>query len=208
MRCRVSTSVNPSYRNSLPIFCGNMSPLPWSESEHEEECNPEKRQRYKTMNRLIWLVHFHLDDHKYALFLSAVLRIIRVVEITNLPKAPEIVAGIINLQGQVIPVFDIRMRFRLPPREVHLTDQLIIATTAKWTVALSVDSVDDVTEIPEERITAGGQILPGLGYVAGVMKTEGGMVLIHDLGKFLSLPEEKTLSEAIEALNHDERKDG
>jgi purine-binding chemotaxis protein CheW len=160
------------------------------------------------MNRLIRLVHFHLDDQKYALFLSAVIRIIRVVEITSLPKAPEIVAGIINLRGTFIPVFDIRRRFRLPPREAQLSDQMIIATTARRTVALSVDSVDDVTEIPEERITATEQILPELGYVEGVMKTEGGMVLIHDLEKFLSLPEEKTLGEAMEALNRDERKEG
>jgi purine-binding chemotaxis protein CheW len=160
------------------------------------------------MNRLIRLVHFNLDDQKYALFLSAVIRIIRVVEITGLPKAPEIVAGIINLQGQVIPVFDIRMRFRLPAREVRLDDQMIIATTAKWTVALSVDSVDDVIEIPEERITAAEQILPELGYLEGVIKTEGGIVLIHDLEKFLSLPEEKALGEAMEALNHDDRKEG
>jgi purine-binding chemotaxis protein CheW len=160
------------------------------------------------MNRLIRLVHFNLDDRKYALFLSAVIRIIRVVEITILPKAPEIVAGIINLQGQVIPVFDIRMRFQLPAKEVQLSDQMIIAAAGKWTVALPVDSVDDVIEIPEEKIITPERILPELEYVEGVMKTEGGMVLIHDLERFLSLPEEKALSEAMEALNCDDRKDG
>jgi purine-binding chemotaxis protein CheW len=157
------------------------------------------------MNQLIWLVRFHLDGRKHALFLSAVIRIIRIVEIASLPKAPEIVAGIINFQGQVIPVFDIRRRFRLPPREASLDDPMIIATTAKRTVSLMVDSVDDVIEIPEERITAAGQILPELGYVEGVLKTEDGMVLIHDLEKFLSLPEEKALENALEALNHDDR---
>lgn len=160
------------------------------------------------MNRWIRLVQFNLDDQKFSLFLSVVMRIIRVVEITILPKAPEIVAGIINLQGRVIPVFDIRMRFQLPAREVRLSDQMIIATTAKWMVALSVDSVDDVIEIPEERITALDQVLPELGYVEGVMKTENGMVLIHNLERFLSLPEEKALNEAMEALNCDDRKDG
>ena len=157
------------------------------------------------MNRLIRLVNFNLDDQKYALFLSAVIRIIRVVEITSLPKAPEIVSGIINLQGQVIPVFDIRMRFHLPAREVQLNDQLIIASTTKRTVALIVDSVNDVIEIPEEKIIAAEQILPELEYVEGVVKTEGGMVLIHDLERFLSLHEETALDEALEALNRDER---
>ena len=160
------------------------------------------------MKRLRKLVTFSLDDRKFALYVSAVQRIIRVVEVTALPKAPEIVVGIINLQGQVIPVFDIRRRFQLPAREVQLNDQLIIASTTKRTVALLVDSVDDVKEILEEKIFAAEQILPELEYVEGVMKTEDGMVLIHDLERFLSLQEEKALDEAMEALNRDERKDG
>jgi len=159
------------------------------------------------MKRLRKLVTFSLDDRKFALYVSAVQRIIRVVEVTPLPKAPDIVSGIINMQGQVIPVFDIRMRFQLPAREVQLNDQLIIASTTKRTVALMVDSVNDVIEIPEEKIIAAEQILPELEYVEGVMKTEDGMVLIHDLERFLSLPEEKALDEALEALNRDERQD-
>ena len=160
------------------------------------------------MKRLRKLVTFSLDDRKFALYVSVVQRIIQVVEVTALPKAPEIVVGIINLQGTVIPVFDIRMRFRRPAREVRIDDQIIIATTTMRTVALIVDSVDDVIEIPEEKIVAAEQILPELEHVEGVVKTEGGMVLIHDLEKFLSLPEEKGLDEAMEALNSDEQKDG
>jgi purine-binding chemotaxis protein CheW len=159
------------------------------------------------MNRLSRLVNFNLDDGKFALFLSAVMRIIRVVEITGLPKAPEIVLGVINMHGQVIPVFDIRKRFRLPPRDTQLGDQMIVASTSKRTVALLVDSVSDVIEISEEKIIAGENILPGLEYVEGVVKTEDGMILIHDLEQFLSLQEEKALHEAMEELNRNERKD-
>ena len=159
------------------------------------------------MNRLIRFVNFNLDDQKYALFLSAVVRIIRVVEITGLPKAPEIVLGVINMHGLIIPVFDIRKRFRLPQREMQLDDQLIIASTSKRTVALLVDSVSDVIEISEEKIIAGENILPGMEYVEGVVKTEDGMILIHDLEQFLSLQEEKALHEAMEELNQNERKD-
>ena len=159
------------------------------------------------MNRLIRLVHFNLDDQKYALFLSAVIRIIRVVEITGLPKAPEIVLGVINMHGLIIPVFDIRKRFRRPQREMQLDDQLIIASTSKRTVALLVDSVSDVIEVSEEKVIAGKSILPGLDYIEGVVKTEDGMILIHDLEQFLSLQEEKALHEALEELNRNERKD-
>jgi purine-binding chemotaxis protein CheW len=159
------------------------------------------------MNRLIRLVSFNLDDGKYALFLSAVIRIIRVVEVTGLPKAPEIVLGVINMHGLIIPVFDIRKRFRLPEMEIQLDNQLIIAQTSRRTVALLVDSVNDVIEIPEEKIIAGEKILPGLEYVEGVVKTEDGMILIHDLEQFLSPQEEKSLHEAMAELNQHERKD-
>ena len=159
------------------------------------------------MKRLRKLVTFSLDDRKFALYVSAVQRIIQVVEVTPLPEAPEIVVGIINLQGTVIPVFDIRMRFRLPAREVQLNDQMIIADTAKRAVALLVDSVDDVIEIPGESIIAAEKILPELEYVEGVVKTKGGMVLIHDIEKFLSRHEEKALDEALEAVNRNERQD-
>jgi purine-binding chemotaxis protein CheW len=162
----------------------------------------------KPLERQHKLVTFRLDDRKFALFLSAVQRIIRVVEVTELPKAPEIVVGIINLEGAVIPVFDIRMRFRLPSREVRLDDQMIVATTQTRTVVLLVDSVNDVIEIQAERIIAAEKILPELEYLEGVMKTEDGTVLIHDLERFLSLPEEKALDEAMGALNRDERKEG
>jgi purine-binding chemotaxis protein CheW len=152
------------------------------------------------MNRLNRLVSFNLDDQKYALFLSAVIRIIRVVEITSLPKAPDIVLGVINMHGQIVPVLDIRKRFRLPQREIQLDNQLIIAQTSKRTVALLVDFVSDVVEISEEKIIAGEHILPGMEYVEGVVKTEDGMILIHDLEQFLSLQEEKALHEAMEDL--------
>ncbi len=159
------------------------------------------------MNPLNQMVIFLLDDQKFALHLSSVKRIIQVVEIRNLPKAPEIVLGLINMQGRIVPVFDIRKRFRMPDRDVELNDQLMIAQTSKRTVALLVDYVSDVVEIPEEGIVTGGDILPDLEYVEGVMKTEGGMIYIHDLERFLSLHEEKVLDDAMEAFNPDGRQD-
>jgi purine-binding chemotaxis protein CheW len=64
-----------------------------------------------------------------------------------------------------------------------------------------------VIEISEEKIIASESILPGLEYVEGVVKTEDGMILIHDLEQFLSLQEEKALHEAMEELNLNERTD-
>ena len=143
------------------------------------------------------IVIFSLDEPRYALPLSSVERVVRIVEITPLPKAPEIVMGVINMQGQVIPVINVRRRFRLPEREIRLEDQLIIAKTPRRLAALIVDSVSGVHRLKEQELVLAGQELPYAGYIAGVVKLEQGLFLICDLGRFLSLEEEKSLDTAL-----------
>lgn len=143
------------------------------------------------------LVIFRLDDRRYALPLSVVERVIRAVEITPLPKAPEIVLGVINLRGRIIPVVNLRRRFRLPERDLRLSDHFIIALTSRRVIALVVDAVTAVMECPGEAVTPAGDVLPHLEYVAGVVALADGLVLIHDLDQFLSLDEEEALHRAL-----------
>ena len=150
------------------------------------------------MNESLQLVVFTLDELCYALHLPSVERAIRMIEITPLPSAPEIVFGVINLHGAVIPVLNIRKRFSLPEREPDLGDQLIIAHTARRAVALAVDTVSDVVDLPSGELVAPEMILPQLEFVEGVVKLDDGLVFIHDLDAFLSLEEEQTLQAAIE----------
>ncbi len=151
------------------------------------------------MNESIQLVVFILDDRRYALHFLTTERALRMVEITQLPKVPEIVLGIIDMHGEVIPVLNIRKRFRLPEREPGPGDQLIIARTARRIVALVVDAVSDVITVPAEEMVKPDRILPQLEYVEGVVKLDDGMVFIHDLDAFLSLEEEQALDAAIGA---------
>lgn len=152
------------------------------------------------MNSPTQLVVFILGDHGFALPLSKVERIIRVVEVTHLPKAPEIVIGVINMQGRIIPVVDIRKRFRLREKEFNLNDQLMILQTSRMPVGIVVDAVSGVVECPEQKVITADEILPGIEYVKGVVKIEGDIILIHDIDSFLSLEEEKTLDEVIHKL--------
>jgi len=149
------------------------------------------------VDKLNQLIVLTLDEQRYALHLSAVERIVRVVEVTPLPKAPEIVLGVVNVQGQITPVINIRKRFCLPEREMNLSDQLIIAHTSRRTVALVADAVSGVIERSEQEVIAAEKVLPGIEYVEGVVKLEDGMILIHDLNKFLSLEEEQALDNAM-----------
>ncbi|MCJ7523801.1 MAG: chemotaxis protein CheW [Candidatus Aminicenantes bacterium] len=143
------------------------------------------------------IVVFALDEPHYALLLSSVERVVRAVEITPLPKAPKIVLGIINAQGRIIPVIDVRQRFRLPAREMKLDNRFIIASTSRRLVALMVDSVAGVRELADGQMVNVEQSLPFAEYLKGVAKLEDNLVLIHDLDQFLSLDEEKALDAAL-----------
>jgi purine-binding chemotaxis protein CheW len=144
------------------------------------------------------LVVFAMDEQRYALQLAAVERVVRMVEVTPLPQAPQIVLGVINAQGRIIPVVDIRRRFRLPARDIHLSDHLLIARTARRTVALALDAVTGIVEGSAQAVITAEEILPGLEYVEGVIKLEDGLILIHDLDTLLSLEEEQTLAAALQ----------
>lgn len=146
------------------------------------------------------LVIFSLNERLYALYLSAVERVVRAVEITPLPGAPEIVLGAVNVQGKIIPIFDIRKRFRLPEREISLGDHLLIARTSRRMVGLVADAVSGILERTDHEIVAADAIVPGLEYLAGVLKLEGDIILIHDLDRFLSIEEEKTVGQAMKRI--------
>ena len=152
------------------------------------------------MNQAIQLCLFTLDERRYALPLSCVDRVVFVVDIIPLPKAPPVVLGVINVKGNIVPVYDLRRRFHLPEREIELADQLMIARTSRQTVALLVDCADGVIEIAEAEIAAAQEILPDIKYVQGIVKLQDGIVLIHDLEQFLSAEEERTLDEALRSI--------
>lgn len=130
--------------------------------------------------------------------LDSVERVVRAAAITPLPKAPEIVLGILDLQGQIIPVINLRKRFRLPEREIRSTDQFVVARTGTLTLALVVDSTESVMELTDREAILPDDILTGMVYLEGVTRTKDGLVLIHDLESLLFAAEEELLAQALE----------
>lgn len=147
------------------------------------------------------IVVFALDSGRYALALECVEHAARMVEVTPLPKTPAIVCGIINVRGRLVPVINLRRRFGLPERDAALGDQLLIARSATRTLAMIVDAVIDVAECGAQDYVASASVVPGSDYIQGIAKLADGMVLIHDLDRFLSLDEAQSLDQALAADN-------
>ena len=153
---------------------------------------------FQVADSFIRLVAFVIDGNRYALSLSAVERVLPLIAVSPLPKAPAIALGVINLHGEIIPMLDVRRRFGFPPRDYGASAHLVIARTARRTVALPVDEALGVVEVAAGAVRPPDSVLPGIGHVAGVVALADGLLLIHDLDAFFSLEEERQLAEALE----------
>lgn len=140
---------------------------------------------------------FRLDRSRYALPLGDVVEVLPAVAMTALPKAPAIVEGVIDVRGRLVPVLDIRARFRLPASPMELSDHLVVARAGERTVALRADEAIEVVRLEARDIEPIEPAVPGAAYVSGVAHTPDGLVLLHDLQTFLTRAESDQLGQAL-----------
>jgi purine-binding chemotaxis protein CheW len=161
------------------------------------ERNIDDSHSKQVQNMINQIVVFTIDELFYALPLYSVVRVVHIVEITTLPKAPDIISGIINVAGRIIPVIDVRKRFGLASREINADDQLVITDTGKRQIALLVDKVSGIKDIEPWQYVNTKETLPYAEYIRGVAKIEDDLILIYDLEQFLNLNEEMELEKAL-----------
>jgi purine-binding chemotaxis protein CheW len=140
---------------------------------------------------------FTLEGQRYALPVGDVRELVRATRLTPLPRAPDVVEGLMNLRGELLPVLSLRRRFRLPPRPLSPEDHFIVAQAGSRRVVLHVDRTEEVLRLPSGSLDETPRELPGVGYVAGAVKLPEGLVLVHDLRTFLSEAEGLALDTAL-----------
>ncbi len=151
------------------------------------------------MDTLLRFVLLTVDGQAYALPLEVVDRTLRAVEITILPGAPNVVEGIINLHGEIIPIVSIRKRLGLANRSLEISDSLVVAHTRTRRLAIIAESVLGIVERSADAVVGTGEIVfHGAHPIEGVLKTSDGLVLIQDLDRFFSPKEELSLDLALE----------
>lgn len=146
------------------------------------------------------LVVFSVAEQRFALNLANVQRIVRAVEVTPLPGAPDIILGVINVEGQIIPVMDSRRRLGINPREIELSDLFIIVQEGDLTLALVADEVKPVMEIPEAQVARSDRMLAGQGMVHSVAKVDDGMIVVLSLAGALSSEDHRKVTTALEEI--------
>jgi purine-binding chemotaxis protein CheW len=135
-------------------------------------------------------LNFHLGDEAYSLPILQVREIIRLSPVTPVPRMPAFVKGVINLRGKIVPVMDLRERLN---RYLVEYDEraciVVIQASSAGHFGVIVDSVDDVSNIPQEDIDPPPEFGFELNteFIMGVAKTKTEVKIILDIHRVLNV---------------------
>ena len=143
------------------------------------------------------LVVFDLAEEGYGVDTGAVREIIRLQEITQVPRTPEFVEGVINLRGKVIPVIDLRKRFGLTVEGESQDNRIVVVDIGDQDMGVIVDAVTEVLRIPTDSVEPPASVITTADsdYLLGIAKLDSRLIVLLDLQKVLSEDEHGALSE-------------
>ena len=147
------------------------------------------------------LVVFDLNEEAYGVDISQVREIIRMQEITRVPRAPEFIEGVINLRGKVIPVVDLRKRFSMPSTERTEEHRICVVDVDGQDIGMVVDAVTEVSRIPSSSIEPPSSVITtdDSEYLTGIVKTDDKLIILLDVAKVISDSEATALAEVRES---------
>lgn len=144
---------------------------------------------------------FVLAKEDYGIPILKVREIIKLLEITSIPKTPGYIKGVINLRGKIIPIMDLRLKFGLEEKEYNeRTCIVVVEVTLNEThklMGLIVDTVSEVVNLATDQI----ELPPEYGYqnnqgfLIGVGKVKDRVILLLDIEQILSREESVLLKE-------------
>ena len=140
-------------------------------------------------------VTFALGSEEYGVDIAQVQEINRMVTITNVPRAPQFMEGVINLRGRLIPIIDLRTRFGMDRSERTKDTRIVVTEIGTKRVGMVVDSVSEVLRIPVEQIEDAPDLVAGVDteYIRGVGKMGDRLIIMLDLGRVISTGEKTEL---------------
>lgn len=142
---------------------------------------------------------FNLKNENYGIPLGIVKEIIAMLPITEVPKTPEYIKGVINLRGKIIPIMDLRLRFGLEEKEYNDRTCIIVVELrndgVKKHTGIAVDSVAEVMDIKAGEIESGSysEGVEEDEFITGIAKVKEKVVMLLDVEKILAKDKSKII---------------
>jgi purine-binding chemotaxis protein CheW len=146
------------------------------------------REERKAVEATEHLATFFLAGEEYGVDVRLVQEIIRVSEITQVPRAPQFVKGVINLRGRIIPVIDLKRKLGLGDVEATRQARIVVVKLRERLLGLLVDGASQVLKVPVSTIEAAPEEVSekDAHSVRGVAKLENRLIILMDLQKVLA----------------------
>ncbi len=135
------------------------------------------------------LVVFDLDNEEYGVEIGQVREIIKMEEISKIPRAPNYIEGVINLRGQVTTVISLRKKFELEQKEVDQYTRIIVAEIDGLTLGITVDAVNEVLKLPTKNIEPTPAIVANdvdTRYIRGIGKLDDRLLILLDINRIMN----------------------
>jgi purine-binding chemotaxis protein CheW len=134
---------------------------------------------------------FYLDKLLFGVELKGVQEVIRSLEMTKVPLAPEVVSGLINLRGQIVTAVDLRRRLELEPAPPDMQPMNVVVRSEDGAVSLLVDEIGDVVEVDESSFEPPPETLRSSvrSMIVGVHKLNDQLMHMLDIEKACHMTE-------------------
>ena len=135
------------------------------------------------------LACFTLGDKLFAVDIMRIREILVLPKLSSLPRVSDILDGVINLRGNVIPVMNMRKRFDMPAKDDNKPGKLLIVSLAGQTLALIVDDVLEIISVPACEIKPAIRMVTGAGleFILGVCLSNERVFMILNIDSLLGL---------------------
>ena len=155
------------------------------EDVEEEEDIDEDVDEVKDKNEYLT---FLVGDEEYGIGITQVHEIITMQEITKLPGAEPFTKGIINLRGDIIPIYDFRMKLQFDERGYDAQTVILIVMIQEKKTGIVVDRVSEVIQLTREQITEAPQMqqIPSE-YVIGIGQKDGKFVVLLKVSEIFNI---------------------
>lgn len=139
----------------------------------------EKTQKQAEKKSKRQLVTFSVDRYFFGIDVTKVQEVLRRQEMTNVPLAPEVIKGLINLRGQIIPAIDVRTRLGLSLEGAASEPMTVVSKADGEIVSFLVDEIGDVVDVSESQFepTPSTVSESWVEVVDGVYKLDGRLIL-------------------------------
>lgn len=140
-------------------------------------------------------VLFSLHHQTYGVEISKIKEVLSYRKVTPLPNMKGFSRGIINLRGVIVPIFDLRDKFRLPEIPLTAFHVIIVMEISGRIMGIIADEISDVVELAPKSIQDTTNLPPGIQkeYFKGIGKHDEELVMLLDMDRILSQDELEAL---------------